>query len=296
MDVARRQRHRAAARLRGASRTRRAAVGRRDRRRRAARSTASSSTPRSCTPKPARAILENFLHQVAAIAAGWEMSSFVDDAIERIRDEVGDANVLCALSGGVDSAVAATLVARAIGKQLTCIFVDTGLMRNDEAARRAWPRFATCCTSTSIAVDAEDRFLAQLGRRRRSGREADPHRSRVHRDLRRRSEARSPASVSSCRGRSIRTSSSRRRRDRKPATRSNRTTTSAACPNAWSSGLIEPLRDVVQRRGAQGRHGPRLARRDRAAPAVPRARGWRCASSARSTASAGDRARCRLRS
>jgi GMP synthase (glutamine-hydrolysing) len=80
------------------------------------------------------AILQNFLHRVAAIAPDWEMTSFVDDAIAQIRERVGDANVLCALSGGVDSAVAATLVSRAIGKQLTCIFVDTGLMRADESA------------------------------------------------------------------------------------------------------------------------------------------------------------------
>ena len=75
------------------------------------------------------AILQNFLHQIAAIPPDWEMTSFVEDAIASIRAQVGDANVLCALSGGVDSAVAATLVSRAIGKQLTCIFVDTGLMR-----------------------------------------------------------------------------------------------------------------------------------------------------------------------
>ena len=79
------------------------------------------------------AILENFLHTIAGIAPSWRMDSWVDDAIEKVRAQVGDANVLCALSGGVDSAVAATLVARAIGKQLTCIYVDTGLMRKDES-------------------------------------------------------------------------------------------------------------------------------------------------------------------
>jgi GMP synthase (glutamine-hydrolysing) len=75
------------------------------------------------------AILENFLHTLAGIAPSWRMDSWVDGAIATIREQVGDANVLCALSGGVDSAVAATLVSRAIGKQLTCIYVDTGLMR-----------------------------------------------------------------------------------------------------------------------------------------------------------------------
>ena len=107
------------------------------------------------------AILENFLHRIAEIGPTWQMSSFVDDAIERIRAEVGDANVLCALSGGVDSAVAATLVARAIGKQLTCVFVDTGLMRRDEA-QGVLAAFRDVLHLNVVAVDAEKRFLARL--------------------------------------------------------------------------------------------------------------------------------------
>jgi GMP synthase (glutamine-hydrolysing) len=107
------------------------------------------------------AILQNFLHQVAAIEPSWEMASFVDDAIERIRSEVGTANVICALSGGVDSAVAATLVSRAIGKQLTCIYVDTGLMRKDESPG-VLAAFRDVLHLNVIAIDAEDRFLARL--------------------------------------------------------------------------------------------------------------------------------------
>src|SRR3984957_6195925 len=107
------------------------------------------------------AILQNFLHQVAAIAPSWEMASFVDDAIERIRREVGTANVICALSGGVDSAVAATLVSRAIGKQLTCIYVDTGLMRKDESAG-VLAAFRDVLHLNVIAIDAEQRFLGRL--------------------------------------------------------------------------------------------------------------------------------------
>ncbi|HEV8021040.1 MAG TPA: glutamine-hydrolyzing GMP synthase [Candidatus Lustribacter sp.] len=107
------------------------------------------------------AILQNFLHQVAAIAPSWEMASFVDDAIERIRGEVGTANVICALSGGVDSAVAATLVSRAIGKQLTCIYVDTGLMRKDESAG-VLAAFRDVLHLNVIAIDAAERFLARL--------------------------------------------------------------------------------------------------------------------------------------
>jgi GMP synthase (glutamine-hydrolysing) len=106
-------------------------------------------------------ILRNFLHRIAAIAPDWEMTSFVDDAVAAIRAQVGSANVLCALSGGVDSAVAATLVARAIGKQLTCIFVDTGLMRADESTA-VIAAFRDVLHLNVIAIDAEERFLARL--------------------------------------------------------------------------------------------------------------------------------------
>jgi GMP synthase (glutamine-hydrolysing) len=107
------------------------------------------------------AILENFLHTLAGIAPTWRMDSWVDSAIATIREQVGDANVLCALSGGVDSAVAATLVSRAIGKQLTCIYVDTGLMRKDESAGVV-AAFRNVLHLNVIHVDASARFLARL--------------------------------------------------------------------------------------------------------------------------------------
>jgi len=107
------------------------------------------------------AILQNFLHAIAGIAPAWKMDSFVDRAIDDVRAQVGDASVICALSGGVDSAVAATLVSRAIGKQLTCIFVDTGLMRKDEAAG-VLAAFRDVLHLNVIAIDAKDRFLARL--------------------------------------------------------------------------------------------------------------------------------------
>ncbi|HLI96244.1 MAG TPA: glutamine-hydrolyzing GMP synthase, partial [Candidatus Baltobacteraceae bacterium] len=71
-------------------------------------------------------IINNFLHRIAGITSDWHMESFVDRAVAEIRAKVGSDKVICALSGGVDSAVAATLVSRAIGEQLTCIFVDHG--------------------------------------------------------------------------------------------------------------------------------------------------------------------------
>ncbi len=107
------------------------------------------------------AVIDNFLHRIAGLPADWEMGSFVDRSIADVRAQVGDADVICALSGGVDSAVAATLVSRAVGKQLTCIFVDTGLMRKNEADG-VLAAFRDVLHLNVVAVDAQERFLAQL--------------------------------------------------------------------------------------------------------------------------------------
>lgn len=79
------------------------------------------------------ALLKNFTHQVCGCAGDWTMKAFKAEAIEKIRTQVGDAQVICGLSGGVDSTVAAVLLHEAIGDQLTCIYVDTGLMRSGES-------------------------------------------------------------------------------------------------------------------------------------------------------------------
>ena len=78
-------------------------------------------------------ILRSFAFDVCGCTGDWTMASFVQGAVERIRAQVGDERVVCGLSGGVDSTVAALLIHRAIGDQLTCIFVDNGVMRLDEA-------------------------------------------------------------------------------------------------------------------------------------------------------------------
>jgi GMP synthase (glutamine-hydrolysing) len=77
-------------------------------------------------------MLHNFVRVVCECSGDWRMDSFVEESIEAIREKVGDGKVLCALSGGVDSSVAAVMLSKAIGKQLTCVFVDHGLLRKDE--------------------------------------------------------------------------------------------------------------------------------------------------------------------
>ncbi len=108
-----------------------------------------------------KAIIANFLHGVAGIAPAWKMESFVETTIAQIRAQVGDGQVICALSGGVDSAVAATLVARAIGTQLTCIFVDTGLLRANEGDA-VMAAFRDVLHLNVKRIDARERFLERL--------------------------------------------------------------------------------------------------------------------------------------
>jgi GMP synthase (glutamine-hydrolysing) len=106
-------------------------------------------------------ILERFLHEVAGIAPTWTPAGIIEEQVARIRATVGDGQVICGLSGGVDSAVAAALVHAAVGDQLTCVFVDHGLLRAGEAEQVEKDYVAATGIRLKV-VDAADRFLAAL--------------------------------------------------------------------------------------------------------------------------------------
>src|SRR6185369_14919182 len=105
-------------------------------------------------------ILRNYLYTVCGCTGDWTMASFVDEATARVRAQVGDGRVVCALSGGVDSTVAALIIHRAIGDKLTCIFVDNGVLRLDEAAqvRKRFERLHL----PLVFADASNLFLDRL--------------------------------------------------------------------------------------------------------------------------------------
>jgi GMP synthase (glutamine-hydrolysing) len=111
--------------------------------------------------KQGRAILGRFVLQVCDARADWTMPHFVDEAVARIREQVGAEQVILGLSGGVDSSVAAALIHRAIGEQLTCVFVDHGLLRLNEA-KQVMSTFAEHLGVTVIHVDASDAFMRKL--------------------------------------------------------------------------------------------------------------------------------------
>jgi GMP synthase (glutamine-hydrolysing) len=108
-----------------------------------------------------QAVLENFLHRAAGISADWNSGNVIAEQVERIRSQVGSSRVLCALSGGVDSAVAAALVHKAVGDQLVCVFVDHGLMRAGEREQVETDYVASTGVRL-ITVDAADQFLDAL--------------------------------------------------------------------------------------------------------------------------------------
>jgi GMP synthase (glutamine-hydrolysing) len=106
-------------------------------------------------------VLRRFLHEVAGISPGWTTASIIDETVAAVRAQVGDGRAVCGLSGGVDSAVAAALVQRAIGDRLTCVFVDHGLLRAGER-EQVERDFVAATGATLHTVDARERFLDAL--------------------------------------------------------------------------------------------------------------------------------------
>jgi GMP synthase (glutamine-hydrolysing) len=112
------------------------------------------------TPR-GKEILDNFIFRVCGCKPTWTVEHFIETSVKRIREQVGDGRVLCALSGGVDSAVAATLVYRAIQERLVCVFVNNGLLRQNEA-EHVCQLFAERFGRSFCYVDASEKFLSQL--------------------------------------------------------------------------------------------------------------------------------------
>ncbi len=117
--------------------------------------------PEATHTKQGKAILSRFVHEICGCARDWNMPHYIDEAVAKIREQVGDEEVILGLSGGVDSSVAAALLHRAIGEQLTCIFVDNGLLRLDEG-EQVMAMFAGNLGVKVDRVDAEAIFMDAL--------------------------------------------------------------------------------------------------------------------------------------
>ena len=105
-------------------------------------------------------MLKNFLFNVCGCKGDWLMSDFAEKSIQALREKIGDGKVLCALSGGVDSSVAAVMLHKAVGKQLTCVFVDNGLLRKNEGDEVE--NLSEISLILTLSKQSQDRFLGKL--------------------------------------------------------------------------------------------------------------------------------------
>ncbi len=230
-------------------------------------------------------ILRNFLFRVSGCTGDWTAGNVITESVERIRLEVGSDRVLCALSGGVDSAVAAALVHRAVGDQITCVFVDNGLLRREEA-ERVVATFERHMEMRLVHVDAVDRFLEKLAG------VVDPEEKRLRigetfiRVFEEESRKLGRFEVI-CQGTTypdvIESAVPETRGSpaaRRPRRRSSRTTTSAGCRRRWTSGSSSRCGTSSRTRCARSVSPSACPRRWSTASPSP-AQAWRSASSAR---------------
>ena len=124
-------------------------------------------------------VLSRFLHEFAGIGAAWTPANIAESLIEQVRNQIGNGRAICGLSGGVDSAVAAALVQRAIGDRLTCVFVDHGLLRAGERAQ-VQRDFVAATGANLVTVDVADTVPRGAVRGDQPGGQAQDHRPRVH--------------------------------------------------------------------------------------------------------------------
>ena len=129
-----------------------------------------------------KSVFRHFVLSICGCEALWTPANIVEDAIARVREQVGDDKVLLGLSGGVDSSVVAALLHRAIGDQLTCVFVDNGLLRLNEGDQ-VMEMFAQNMGVKVIRADAEDRFLSKLDGVAGPRSQAQDHRQYLYRCL-----------------------------------------------------------------------------------------------------------------